>query len=317
MTTILIMDLILIAVTVLILIGEKLLLNYGECKITIEQNGKRKELKVQGGRTLLDYLVENKIDISSSCGGKSSCGYCKIKIIKGGGEIFPQEEVFMTREEKRSGMRLACQVRVKEDIEIYIPDFLETIKGMVRNRSYDPAKRWQFRIKNQVYYDVDLKEQYLAPGEKEIIDKIFDEVKNIKGPLMPVLQKSNEAFRYLSEPVLRYISQRLEIPVSVTFRIATFYNAFSLKPKGRYQVDVCLGTACHVKGAADLILALEKGLNLKTGETTKDMRFSLETVRCLGCCGLAPALKINQDVYGLMTRKKAPELVKKYEKTEN
>ena len=84
------MNLILLVIVILILLGEKLLLDYGECKVVIDQDGKKKEIVVVGGRSLLDCLTENKIDISSSCGGKSSCGYCKIKILKGGGEIFPQ-----------------------------------------------------------------------------------------------------------------------------------------------------------------------------------------------------------------------------------
>jgi NADH:ubiquinone oxidoreductase subunit E len=96
------------------------------------------------------------------------------------------------------------------------------------------------------------------------------------------------------------------------FRIATFYNAFSLEPRGKYQITICTGTACHVKGASDIVAAFEQELGVKSGETTEDMMFTLDAVRCIGCCGLAPVLTINEEVHGLMTTKKVPELMDKY-----
>ena len=101
-------------------------------------------------------------------------------------------------------------------------------------------------------------------------------------------------------------------PLSAVYRIATFYNAFSLEPRGKYVVTICTGTACHVKGAADILAAFEEQLGIKSGQTTDDMRFTLDAVRCIGCCGLAPVLTINEDVHGLMTTKKVPELVDMY-----
>ena len=138
---ILVMDSILLVITVLLAIADRLLVTYGECKITVNQEDEQKEFLVQGGNYLLANLIENSIHISSSCGGKATCGYCKVKVLSGGGPILPTEELFMSREEKRDGLRLACQVKVKNDIEVYIPDYLTTVKNIVKNRI--PKKRVQ------------------------------------------------------------------------------------------------------------------------------------------------------------------------------
>ena len=101
---------------------------------------------VQGGDTLLTYLTANNIKISSSCAGKASCGYCKVRVLKGGGQILPTEEIFMSREEKQNNMRLACQVKVRNDIDIYIPDFIEIIMAMVKNKTFKTNRRWRITI---------------------------------------------------------------------------------------------------------------------------------------------------------------------------
>jgi NADH-quinone oxidoreductase subunit E/NADP-reducing hydrogenase subunit HndA len=103
------------------------------------------------------------------------------------------------------------------------------------------------------------------------------------------------------------------VPLSTVFRIATFYNAFSLTPVGKHKVTVCTGTACHVKGAAGVIETLEPMLGIKSGETTKDGLFTIEEVRCIGCCGLAPVLTVNEDVHGLVTKKTVSDIVKQYQ----
>ena len=108
------------------------------------------------------------------------------------------------------------------------------------------------------------------------------------------------------------MSKELNIPLSTIFRIATFYNAFSLTPVGKYKITVCTGTACHVRGAEGIIETFEPQLNIKRGETTSDGLFTLEEVRCIGCCGLAPVLTVNEDVQGPMTKKKVPELIQQY-----
>ncbi len=141
-----IMNLILLVITILLAIADRLLVTYGECKIILNQEDEKMEIKVQGGNSLLTYLTANKVKISSSCGGKGSCGYCKVKLLSGGGQILPTEEIFMSREEKQNNIRLACQVKVKEDIDIYIPDFIETIMEMVKNKTFKTNRRWSITI---------------------------------------------------------------------------------------------------------------------------------------------------------------------------
>lgn len=142
----LIMNVILLVITVLLAIADKLLVTYGECKIIIHQEDEKREFTVQGGDTLLTYLTAHNIKISSSCGGKASCGYCKIRVLEGGGQILPTEEIFMSREEKQNNMRLACQVKVRNDIDIYIPDFIEIIIGMVKNKTFKTNRKWRITI---------------------------------------------------------------------------------------------------------------------------------------------------------------------------
>nr|HID58859.1 2Fe-2S iron-sulfur cluster binding domain-containing protein [Desulfobacterales bacterium] len=311
---ILVMDSILLVITVLLAIADRLLVTYGACKITVNQEDEEKEFLVQGGNYLLANLIENSIHISSSCGGKATCGYCKVKVLSGGGPILPTEELFMSREEKRDGLRLACQVKVKNDLEVYIPDYLTTVKNIVKNRTYDPKLRWRFGIAHPMprmpeERKIGIK---LGPEDHTKICGILEGYKDAPGSLVPVLQEVHTRFNYLPEPVLRFVSENLNVPLSEVFRIATFYNAFSLEPRGKYVITVCLGTACHVKGAGDIVSVFEKELGIQTGETTEDMLFTLEAVRCIGCCGLAPVLKVNEDVHGLMHRKKVPELIERY-----
>ena len=144
----LIMNLILLVITVLLAIADRLLVTYGECRLLVDREGREsEEFKVQGGATLLSYLTEKGIDISSSCGGKGSCGYCKCKVMEGGGQILPTEEIYMSRQEKLDNIRLACQVKVKNDIKIFIPDFLTIVRTMVLNKKFDANKRWRVTIK--------------------------------------------------------------------------------------------------------------------------------------------------------------------------
>jgi len=145
-TPLIVMNAILFVIAILLAIAERLLVTYGECKITLRREDEEKEIKVQGGNSLLTYLTAHKVKISSSCGGKGSCGYCKVRVMSGGGQLLPTEEIFMSREEKQNNMRLACQVKVKEDIVMYIPDFLETIISMVENQTFKTDRRWRITI---------------------------------------------------------------------------------------------------------------------------------------------------------------------------
>ena len=143
---VIVMGLILFVVTVLLAIADKLLVSYGTCNIVVEKDGEKTNYEVEGGANLLTYLIENGIEISSSCGGKGSCGYCKVQVAEGGGPILPTEEIFMSRQEKLRGMRLACQVKVKNDVKITIPNHLEIVRELVASNKFDASKRWFVKI---------------------------------------------------------------------------------------------------------------------------------------------------------------------------
>ena len=119
---------------------------------------------------------------------------------------------------------------------------------------------------------------------KDIIKKYDGD----KTAMIAILQDVQEELRYLPKEALSLISKKMEVPLTRIYEIATFYNAFSLKPRGKYLVEICLGTACHVQGGANLLDRLERDLAIPSGETTPDKMFTLEEVRCLGCCSLAP-----------------------------
>jgi len=130
--------------------------------------------------------------------------------------------------------------------------------------------------------------------------------------LIEILQDIQAEYNYLPREVLSQISREFEIPISQVLRVATFYAAFSLKPRGRHLINVCLGTACHVRGAGRILEKLERELSVKSGETSSDFKFSLETVRCIGCCSLAPVVRIDEDTHGRLTQDKIPRILKKY-----
>ena len=143
---VLVMGIILFIITILLSVADKLLVSYGTCTITVEQDGDKKTFDVEGGANLLTYLIEAGIEISSSCGGKGSCGYCKVQVPEGGGPILPTEEIFMSRQEKLRNMRLACQVKVKNDLLITIPNYLEVVSEMVAANKFDDSKRWLVKV---------------------------------------------------------------------------------------------------------------------------------------------------------------------------
>jgi len=140
----------------------------------------------------------------------------------------------------------------------------------------------------------------------EIIEKNnFD-----KSRLIPILQAIQEEYRYLPEEILIYTATALKMPVAEIYGVATFYAHFTLTAKGKYVVKVCDGTACHVKNSMGLHDALQKKLNLKKGQhTTKDLLFTLETVSCLGACGLAPVMVINEQVFGQVSEAKVDSII--------
>ena len=154
----------------------------------------------------------------------------------------------------------------------------------------------------------------------ERVCAVLDKHKYNPHHLIAILQEIQEAYSYLPEDVMAYVATALGIPPGKVFGVATFYSYFTLEPKGKYVIKVCDGTACHVKKSTDIIKALEKELKLGGKvKTSGDMLFTLEAVACLGACGLAPVVVINEDVYGAVSAAKAVELVKEIrtKETEN
>ncbi|MCL2144444.1 MAG: NADH-quinone oxidoreductase subunit NuoE [Endomicrobia bacterium] len=134
--------------------------------------------------------------------------------------------------------------------------------------------------------------------------------------LIAVLHKAQELYGYLSKETMGFISETMNIPTANIWGVATFYHYFNLAPRGKYVISVCLGTACYVKGASEVMDALKDELKIKEGETTNDMMFTLQEARCLGACGLAPVIMINGKIHGDLNPKKVVEIIKSYRQTE-
>jgi len=144
------------------------------------------------------------------------------------------------------------------------------------------------------------------------IDSIVQQYGARESAILGILQDIQAEEKYLPKEALEYVSQKMSIPLVQVFRIATFYNALSLKPRGRHKIDVCLGTACHVRGGGKILDKMERDLGITMGETTKDKRFTLETVHCVGCCSLGPVAVIDGEVFGRLARDKVPALLKEF-----
>lgn len=136
----------------------------------------------------------------------------------------------------------------------------------------------------------------------EKVDQILKEYSNAKrDSLIPILQEVQESLGYLSEVAIVEVGKRLGLPVSKIYGVATFYNQFRFQPNGKFHIQICRGTACHVLGSSTVLLELEKLLKIKAGQTTRDGLFSIEVVACIGACGLAPVISINGDFYAKVT----------------
>ncbi|MBC2711692.1 MAG: NAD(P)H-dependent oxidoreductase subunit E [Desulfosarcina sp.] len=149
------------------------------------------------------------------------------------------------------------------------------------------------------------------------VNEILEKFQGVKGNLIGILHEVQNRYSYLPEEELRYISKRTQIPITQIYSIVNFYNRFSLEPKGKNVISVCLGTACHVKGAGKVMDALREKLNIDIGESTDDMNFSLEEVRCIGACSLAPAVVVNEETYGQVKPKQVSTILKQHESSEN
>ncbi len=152
----------------------------------------------------------------------------------------------------------------------------------------------------------------LEPQFKQQVIEIIKKHKGRDGPLMPILQEINATFNYLPENVLRYVSQETGYALSHILRIARFYTAFSTTPRGKYVINVCLGTTCYVRGGERLMERFSEVLKIRENETTPDMQFTLKSARCIGCCGLAPAVMVGNEVFGKLTTKEVTGLVNRF-----
>jgi NADH-quinone oxidoreductase subunit E len=151
-----------------------------------------------------------------------------------------------------------------------------------------------------------------AKTKQKSVKSIIKKYDGDKTAMIAILQDVQEEFRYLPKEALSSISKQMEVPLTRIYEIATFYNAFSLKPRGRNLVEVCAGTACHVQGAANLMDRMERDLKISRGETTKDKKFTLEEVRCLGCCSLAPVARISGNIHPNLTQDQIPKVLANY-----
>ena len=150
--------------------------------------------------------------------------------------------------------------------------------------------------------------------QQAMLAQIIDEYKDVKGALMPVLQKAQDIYGYLPIEVQKVIADGMDVSLAEIYGIVTFYSQFALNPKGDVSVAVCLGTACYVKGSGEILDKVASNLGIKSGETSGDKKYSLEATRCIGACGLAPVMTINGDVYGRLKLDEIDGILDKYKK---
>jgi NADH:ubiquinone oxidoreductase subunit E len=152
------------------------------------------------------------------------------------------------------------------------------------------------------------------PENFEKLQQVIDRYKDEKGALIPVLQQAQEIFGYLPLKVQEYISEGMNVSLQEVYGVSTFYAQFTLEPQGEHNIGLCMGTACYVKGAKLILEKVQEELGIKVGQTTGDRKFTLNATRCLGACGLAPVMMIDEDVYGRLTPDRVPEILNKYRK---
>ncbi|MDO4287951.1 MAG: NAD(P)H-dependent oxidoreductase subunit E [Eubacterium sp.] len=146
----------------------------------------------------------------------------------------------------------------------------------------------------------------------DVVKEIVLKHRDVPGCLMQILQETQEKYGYLPIELQETIADELDIPLTEVYGVATFYSQFTLKPKGKYKIGVCLGTACYVKGSQGILDKVNEVLGTAVGDTTEDGKFSVDATRCVGACGLAPVMSINEDVYGRLTPAEVPGILENY-----
>jgi len=151
--------------------------------------------------------------------------------------------------------------------------------------------------------------------EMQKVEPLLEQYEDQRTNLIPILQDVQDTYRYLPQEVLKKISKKLRVPLTEVYQVATFYRCFSLVPRGRHVIQVCLGTACHVRGAPRVLDRILRDLKMAGPGTSEDLQFTVETVRCIGCCGLAPVARVdNTNTHPHLTQARVPGLLKKYQK---
>ena len=152
-----------------------------------------------------------------------------------------------------------------------------------------------------------------TPEQEKQLRDVIGELREERGALMPILQRAQDIYGYLPVEVQTIIAKELDVPLEKVFGVSTFYSQFTLTPKGKHHISVCLGTACYVKGSGIVLDKLKEKLQIETGECTPDRKFSLDACRCVGACGLAPVMTIGEDVYGRLSADQVEGILNKYE----
>ncbi|HET6515922.1 MAG TPA: NAD(P)H-dependent oxidoreductase subunit E [Thermodesulfovibrionales bacterium] len=201
------------------------------------------------------------------------------------------------------------QDSIKEALSLRILDYLPKpfSPGLLLEVT---GKAMEFR-KSGVIAEAPPSEEYTEEKARQL-DTIIKRYRRKPGSLIPVLQEAQELIGYLPPSIQRHIAKGLKLPVSEVHGVVSFYSFFTMKPKGKHNIRVCLGTACYVKGAEEIVKKLSDGLAVSVGGVTADKKFSLETVRCLGACGLAPVVVIDKDTHGSVNAVKVHNLLKDY-----
>jgi NADH:ubiquinone oxidoreductase subunit E len=168
-------------------------------------------------------------------------------------------------------------------------------------------------VRNRAYVEpVEPERIDLPPEEIEDLGRILDANGRTPGALLPTLQDINSKYKWLKPGALAYLSAELEVPMARLLRVATFYNALNLTPKGEHTISVCMGTACYVKGGKRILETFQRELGVDIGGVTEDRKFSLETVNCLGCCGQSPVVRVDDDIYGYVKLSEVPKIAANY-----